>query len=287
MRCTHCPLVYHVDCLDEPVTAVVVKGAWMCPNHPERVMSRRKKARLSTRRMLDPANANADAVKVKLDFISKMARERGLASTAVEVSAAGPAEPSEADKRAFTDSIVKMHEEWWASERTPIGSAGRVVDAVVAATAAQMPVGFVLTTSSGIISAACVLSAVLIAISLLMISQATVALGADVGSMSDAEKQATILRLRRLVNADVRESVVARVQLDSMPPRRAERVQAAGDLFPSRELPEGCVATLVSCAPLRLSVEIPFCCHQLDVTLPHAPRPLYSAAHRQGRCSLS
>lgn len=119
MRCTHCPLVFHVDCLKEPVTAVVVKGAWMCPNHPERIQSRRKIARLSLREPVE-ADEELDGEEVAATFIAKVAMER-------DAMPAGPAVPAvvpEADKRTFAEAMVRMHEDWWSQERVHLAGTG-------------------------------------------------------------------------------------------------------------------------------------------------------------------
>lgn len=35
--CDYCPLFFHLDCLDPPLTTPPT-GKWMCPNHPEHFM---------------------------------------------------------------------------------------------------------------------------------------------------------------------------------------------------------------------------------------------------------
>lgn len=34
VACDYCPLFFHQDCLNPPLTALPA-GMWMCPNHPE------------------------------------------------------------------------------------------------------------------------------------------------------------------------------------------------------------------------------------------------------------
>lgn len=34
LSCDYCPLLFHLDCLDPPLTALPA-GRWMCPNHVE------------------------------------------------------------------------------------------------------------------------------------------------------------------------------------------------------------------------------------------------------------
>lgn len=42
IQCDYCPLLFHMDCLDPPLTALPA-GKWMCPNHVEHlVVSKRK-----------------------------------------------------------------------------------------------------------------------------------------------------------------------------------------------------------------------------------------------------
>ncbi|XP_054280621.1 PHD finger protein 12 isoform X2 [Macrosteles quadrilineatus] len=37
LACDYCPLLYHLDCLDPPLTFVPT-GIWMCPNHPQHLI---------------------------------------------------------------------------------------------------------------------------------------------------------------------------------------------------------------------------------------------------------
>lgn len=39
VACDYCPLFYHQDCLDPPMTALPT-GLWMCPNHVENFIVR-------------------------------------------------------------------------------------------------------------------------------------------------------------------------------------------------------------------------------------------------------
>eukprot|EP00035_Acanthoeca_spectabilis_P004385 m.102835 g.102835 ORF g.102835 m.102835 type:complete len:557 (+) comp12553_c0_seq1:100-1770(+) len=118
MRCTHCPSVFHVDCLEQPVTAVIVKGSWMCPNHAERIQARHKKSRLSMRETMNMDRELDDHV-VKASFIRKVEQERA--------KTAGPAVPAavtDADRHMFAEAVVRMHEDWWAQEAAPLRSQG-------------------------------------------------------------------------------------------------------------------------------------------------------------------
>ena len=71
-----------------------------------------------------------------------MTKKRGGVFGAAGPAVPAPAEVSEADKRAFAESMVRMHEDWWARERVPIGAGGggAQVDDRVTAAAAKMPV---------------------------------------------------------------------------------------------------------------------------------------------------
>jgi len=40
IQCDYCPLLFHMDCLDPPLTALPA-GKWMCPNHIEHLVVRR------------------------------------------------------------------------------------------------------------------------------------------------------------------------------------------------------------------------------------------------------
>lgn len=37
LACDYCPLHFHLDCLDPPLTALP-SGRWMCPNHVEQFL---------------------------------------------------------------------------------------------------------------------------------------------------------------------------------------------------------------------------------------------------------
>src|SRR4029434_7432209 len=37
VQCDYCPLLFHMDCLDPPLTAMPT-GRWMCPNHVEHLV---------------------------------------------------------------------------------------------------------------------------------------------------------------------------------------------------------------------------------------------------------
>lgn len=39
IQCDYCPLLFHMDCLEPPLTAMPL-GRWMCPNHIEHVVVR-------------------------------------------------------------------------------------------------------------------------------------------------------------------------------------------------------------------------------------------------------
>jgi len=41
IQCDYCPLLFHMDCLDPPLTTLPA-GKWMCPNHVEHLVVREK-----------------------------------------------------------------------------------------------------------------------------------------------------------------------------------------------------------------------------------------------------
>lgn len=56
IQCDYCPLLFHMDCLEPPLTAMPL-GRWMCPNHIEHVVvSTAVSSQLSTA----PAGAGTD-----------------------------------------------------------------------------------------------------------------------------------------------------------------------------------------------------------------------------------
>mmetsp|Transcript_8635 Transcript_8635/g.22303 ORF Transcript_8635/g.22303 Transcript_8635/m.22303 type:complete len:559 (-) Transcript_8635:782-2458(-) len=230
MRCTYCPLVYHIDCLDKPVTAVIVKGAWMCPNHPEHIQARRKKTRLSLQSKVTVPDVGSDTIKA--DFIDKVARDRAASSNAGPAFAV--AEVSDADTRLFAEAMMHMHEDWWAHERVPLRAAASDALAPVASGARAMPV--------------------------------TLAMGMDVESMTAQESRAAVVRLRQLVDADLRDKKVVRAHLDTPRPPK-ERVPTKPD-FPETDCPDDCVA-MVRCTS---SGEIFFVLRGQDFVIGTGPR---------------
>lgn len=40
VQCDYCPLLFHMDCLDPPLTAYPT-GRWMCPNHIQHLVVRK------------------------------------------------------------------------------------------------------------------------------------------------------------------------------------------------------------------------------------------------------
>nr|XP_024660672.1 PHD finger protein 12 [Maylandia zebra] len=48
IQCDYCPLLFHMDCLDPPLTALPA-GKWMCPNHVEHLVLNQRSLSLSSR----------------------------------------------------------------------------------------------------------------------------------------------------------------------------------------------------------------------------------------------
>lgn len=73
IQCDFCPILYHADCLDPPLTALPV-GRWMCPNHAEHVMEQKllTSTSLTERiKLWDRFNGHLDQDAVKLTFLKK------------------------------------------------------------------------------------------------------------------------------------------------------------------------------------------------------------------------
>uniref|UniRef100_A0A4W3J3T4 PHD finger protein 12 n=1 Tax=Callorhinchus milii TaxID=7868 RepID=A0A4W3J3T4_CALMI len=75
VQCDYCPLLFHMDCLDPPLTAMPT-GRWMCPNHIEHVVLNQKNMTLSNRcRIFDKFQDRVSQHAVKIDFLNKIHRK--------------------------------------------------------------------------------------------------------------------------------------------------------------------------------------------------------------------
>ncbi|KAM4702390.1 PHD finger protein 12 [Discoglossus pictus] len=72
IQCDYCPLLFHMDCLDPPLTAMPT-GRWMCPNHIEHLVLNQKSMTLSNRcQVFDRFQDSISQHAVKLDFLSRI-----------------------------------------------------------------------------------------------------------------------------------------------------------------------------------------------------------------------
>lgn len=76
IQCDYCPLLYHLDCLDPPLTCPPLSTRWMCPNHVEQVLEQKllTSPGLSERVRLWNSYTEIPGETVKLDFIRKASR---------------------------------------------------------------------------------------------------------------------------------------------------------------------------------------------------------------------
>ncbi|XP_077421843.1 PHD finger protein 12 isoform X2 [Vanacampus margaritifer] len=75
IQCDYCPLLFHTDCLDPPLTALPA-GKWMCPNHVEHLVLSQKSLSLSSRcQLFDDFQDRMSQHAVKLDFLSRVHRQ--------------------------------------------------------------------------------------------------------------------------------------------------------------------------------------------------------------------
>ncbi|CAH2051599.1 unnamed protein product, partial [Iphiclides podalirius] len=78
LQCDYCPLLFHQDCLDPPLTALPT-GRWMCPNHVEQYIDWKLVNSISaTERVAlwDKFSAPVDQHAIKIDFIRRARRPR-------------------------------------------------------------------------------------------------------------------------------------------------------------------------------------------------------------------
>uniref|UniRef100_F6PHC8 PHD finger protein 12 n=1 Tax=Ornithorhynchus anatinus TaxID=9258 RepID=F6PHC8_ORNAN len=72
IQCDYCPLLFHMDCLEPPLTAMPL-GRWMCPNHIEHVVLNQKNMTLSNRcQVFDRFQDTISQHVVKVDFLSRI-----------------------------------------------------------------------------------------------------------------------------------------------------------------------------------------------------------------------
>ncbi|KAM9318817.1 PHD finger protein 12 [Pholidichthys leucotaenia] len=75
IQCDYCPLLFHMDCLDPPLTALPA-GKWMCPNHVEHLALNQRSLSLSNRcQLFDQFQDRMSQHAVKLDFLRRIHRQ--------------------------------------------------------------------------------------------------------------------------------------------------------------------------------------------------------------------
>ncbi|KAM6933559.1 LOW QUALITY PROTEIN: PHD finger protein 12 [Xenentodon cancila] len=75
IQCDYCPLLFHMDCLDPPLTALPA-GKWMCPNHVEHIVLNQRSLSLSRRcQLFDQFQDRMSQHAVKLDFLRRVHRQ--------------------------------------------------------------------------------------------------------------------------------------------------------------------------------------------------------------------
>uniref|UniRef100_A0A3Q3WTT0 PHD-type domain-containing protein n=1 Tax=Mola mola TaxID=94237 RepID=A0A3Q3WTT0_MOLML len=75
IQCDYCPLLFHMDCLDPPLTALPA-GKWMCPNHVEHLVLNQRSLSLSSRcQLFDQFQDRMSQHAVKLDFLRQVHRQ--------------------------------------------------------------------------------------------------------------------------------------------------------------------------------------------------------------------
>ncbi|XP_013878339.1 PHD finger protein 12 [Austrofundulus limnaeus] len=74
IQCDYCPLLFHMDCLDPPLTAFPA-GKWMCPNHVEHLVLNQRSLSLSSRcQLFDQFQDRISQHAVKVDFLRRVHR---------------------------------------------------------------------------------------------------------------------------------------------------------------------------------------------------------------------
>ncbi|KAK7087616.1 PHD finger protein 12-like [Littorina saxatilis] len=76
IQCDYCPLLFHMDCLNPPLTSLP-SGRWMCPNHVEHFLDEymiRTNSLTERVRLWDKYNGMVDNHGVKMDFLKHVHR---------------------------------------------------------------------------------------------------------------------------------------------------------------------------------------------------------------------
>lgn len=129
LKCTACPLVYHLDCLPNPTTHVHAPSKWRCPNHAERILessSRRKRFRQTPRKI----DTEEDVKEIMHDFVDKVQEDREQAAREPPVIKQQKA-CSEEDKAAFVTAVLGFQHEWFSQNMpsaTAVGSSNAYPD---------------------------------------------------------------------------------------------------------------------------------------------------------------
>ncbi|BFZ04666.1 hypothetical protein BsWGS_07705 [Bradybaena similaris] len=80
IQCDYCPLLFHLDCLNPPLTSVPT-GRWMCPNHVEHFLDSclLKSQSLTERlRLWDRYTGLVNSHTVKVDFLNKVHKKNPM-----------------------------------------------------------------------------------------------------------------------------------------------------------------------------------------------------------------
>ncbi|CAH0714029.1 unnamed protein product, partial [Brenthis ino] len=102
IQCDYCPLLFHQDCLDPPLTALPT-GRWMCPNHVEQYIDwKLVKSVSATERVAlwDKFSAPLDQHALKVDFIRRARNPRPAFRVKVPVGLRG---------RVVVPRMVRLH----------------------------------------------------------------------------------------------------------------------------------------------------------------------------------
>uniref|UniRef100_A0A673N6R6 PHD finger protein 12 n=1 Tax=Sinocyclocheilus rhinocerous TaxID=307959 RepID=A0A673N6R6_9TELE len=75
IQCDYCPLLFHMDCLDPPLTAFPT-GRWMCPNHIQNLVLNERSLTFNNRcQLFDQFQDRISQHAVKLDFLQRIHRQ--------------------------------------------------------------------------------------------------------------------------------------------------------------------------------------------------------------------
>lgn len=108
IQCDYCPLLFHMDCLEPPLTAMPT-GRWMCPNHIENMVLNQRSLTLSNRcQLFDQFQDRISQHAVKVDFLQRIHRQHPPTRRAIHTHVKKTLKVPDAIKAQYHNPPVMM-----------------------------------------------------------------------------------------------------------------------------------------------------------------------------------